>query len=288
MEFIIVTGMSGAGKSTAIKCFEDMGYYCMDNLPLGLLNNFIELAKECQNKFPKIVLGIDIRGSALFEQSFLDLQILENYRHTILFFDCSDAELIKRFKETRRIHPLAKETRIDEALRKEREFLTKIKQHANYIIDTTHILPKDVKELLVNIFEQNTEFMGLVITIIVFGFKYGIPLDADLIFDVRFLKNPYYDKYLRPHTGNSIEVRDFVFSDPNTDIFINKLTDLTDFLAPLYTKEGKNQLVIGIGCTGGKHRSVVIANELCEYLKKKKYVVNLEFRDIEKDTKRGK
>ncbi|OON93562.1 MAG: RNase adaptor protein RapZ [Candidatus Epulonipiscioides saccharophilum] len=288
MEFIIVTGMSGAGKSTAIKCFEDMGYYCMDNLPLGLLNNFIELAKECQNKFPKIVLGIDIRGNALFDQSFLDVKILGNYRYTILFFDCSDAELIKRFKETRRNHPLAKEMRIDEALRKEREFLTKIKQHSNYIIDTTHILPKDVKELLVNIFEQNTEFMGLVITIIVFGFKYGIPLDADLIFDVRFLKNPYYDKHLRPHTGNSIEVRDFVFSDPNTDIFIDKLTDLTDFLAPLYTKEGKNQLVIGIGCTGGKHRSVVIAKELSEYLKQKKYVVNLEFRDIEKDTKRGK
>ncbi|ONI46465.1 RNase adaptor protein RapZ [Epulopiscium sp. SCG-B10WGA-EpuloA2] len=288
MEFIIVTGMSGAGKSTAIKCFEDIGYYCIDNLPPSLLPNFIELINDKNHQYKKIVLGIDIRGGMLFNELFLNLDILKQFRHTILFFECADLELIKRFKETRRIHPLAKEQRIQDALEEERLFLIDIKQKANYIVDTTHILPKDVKELLINIFEQNNEFMGLVITIIVFGFKYGVPVDADLIFDVRFLKNPYYNKHLRAHTGNAMEVRNYVFNDMNTEIFLNKLTDMVGFLAPLYTKEGKNQLVIGIGCTGGKHRSVVVANELGEYLKKNKYMVNIEFRDIEKDTKRGK
>ncbi|WP_305768144.1 RNase adapter RapZ [Candidatus Epulonipiscium viviparus] len=288
MEFIIVTGMSGAGKSTAIKCFEDIGYYCIDNLPPGLLPNFIELVTDKVHQFKKIVLGIDIRGGMSFDEIFINLEGLKEYHHTVLFFECGDLELIKRFKETRRIHPLAKGKRIQDAIIKERGLLENMKQQANYIVDTTHILPKDVKELLVSMFEQNTEFMGLVITIIVFGFKYGVPIDADLVFDVRFLKNPFYEKHLRPYTGHAIEVREYVFSDANTEIFIKKLEDMVGFLAPLYTKEGKNQLVIGIGCTGGKHRSVVIANELEEYLKKQKYIVNVEFRDIEKDSKRGK
>lgn len=289
MKFIIVTGMSGAGKSTAIKCFEDIGYYCIDNLPPDLLVNFIELVKDKKHQYPKVVLGIDIRGGASFDDFFDNLKTLDEADSTtILFFECNENELIKRFKETRRTHPLSKGTRIAEAIEKERQLLAKVKQNANYIVDTTHILPKDTKELIINIFEQNTGFKGLVITIVVFGFKYGVPIDADLVFDVRFIKNPYYDKELRPYTGHHQAVRNFVLNEEDANKFLEKLKDMIGFLAPLYIKEGKNQLVIGIGCTGGKHRSVVIANELEHYLKLNKYVTQVDYRDMEKDTKRGK
>ncbi|OOB77085.1 MAG: RNase adaptor protein RapZ [Epulopiscium sp. Nuni2H_MBin003] len=288
MELIIVTGMSGAGKSTAIKCFEDIGYYCIDNLPPGLLNNFIELIKDKTHQYQKVVLGIDIRGGESFSKFFETLDTLHEFNSTILFFECNDTELIKRFKETRRNHPLAKGTRIQEAIEKERQILEKIKQRAGYIVDTTHILPKDTKELIIDIFEENIGFKGLVITIVVFGFKYGMPIDADLVFDVRFIKNPYYDKDLRPYTGHHQSVRDFVLQEQDANNFLDKLKDMIGFLAPLYIKEGKNQLVIGIGCTGGKHRSVVVANELEHYLKINKYVTQVEYRDMEKDTKRGK
>ncbi|OON99491.1 MAG: RNase adaptor protein RapZ [Epulopiscium sp. Nele67-Bin004] len=290
MEFIIVTGMSGAGKSTAIKHFEDAGYYCIDNLPPALLTSFTELIRDKNNIYEKVALGIDIRGGTLFNDLFdsLDELSAKQFSYKILFFDCKDSELIKRFKETRRSHPLARQERIHEGVTKERKILEKVKEKSDYIIDTTYILPKDTKEMLNQIFKHNKEFKNLVITILVFGFKYGIPIDADLVFDVRFMPNPYYIKELRPHTGHDQVIIDFVTKSDVTKQFLLKLKDMIEFLIPHYQSEGKNQVVIGIGCTGGKHRSVVVANELGRHLKEHKYIVNMEYRDIDKDSKRGK
>ncbi|MGL4799170.1 MAG: RNase adapter RapZ [Cellulosilyticaceae bacterium] len=290
MEFIIVTGMSGAGKSTAINYFEDMGYYCVDNLPPTLIPNFAELIGDKKQHYDKVVLGIDIRGGILFDDLFTSLTMLRDkgYSYQIIFFDCSEEMLIKRYKETRRMHPLARNERINEGIEKERLILREVKKRADYIIETTHILPKDVRDVLYNIYHTNKTFKNLMITIVVFGFKYGIPIDADLIYDVRFAPNPYYDPALRPLTGNDEKIKDFVMSFDVTREFVEKLKDMISFLIPHYEKEGKNQLVIGIGCTGGKHRSVVIANELHEFLEKSGNAVTIQHRDIDKDSKRGK
>ncbi|MBS5800550.1 MAG: RNase adapter RapZ [Zhenhengia sp.] len=290
MEFIIVTGMSGAGKSTAINCLEDMGYYCVDNLPPTLIPNFASLIVDKRQHYDKVVLGIDIRGGILFDDLFTSLDALKvaGYEYKIIFFDCLDEVLIKRYKETRRLHPLARNERIQEGIEKERLILTEVKNKADYIIDSTHLLPKDVKDVIYNIFTQKADFQNLMITILVFGFKYGVPIDADLVFDVRFAPNPYYISELRPLTGNNKKVEDYVMSFEVTRQFTEKLKDMIDFLIPHYTKEGKNQLVIGIGCTGGKHRSVVIGNALYNYLKKCGNAVTIQYRDIDKDSKRGK
>lgn len=290
MEFIIVTGMSGAGKSTAIKHFEDIGYYCVDNLPPTLIPNFAELITDKKHSYDKVVLGIDIRGGTLFEDLFSSLQKLEysGFHFKILFFDCQDDVLIKRYKETRRMHPLARNERIHEGIEKEREILKHVKAKADYIIDTTHILPKDVKEVLNKIYNEKAEFKNLMITILVFGFKYGMPIDVDLVYDVRFAPNPYYIPEMRPLTGNEAVIKNYVLRFDVTKEFIIKLEDMIDFLIPHYMKEGKNQLVIGIGCTGGKHRSVVIGNELCKHLQEQGNSVTIQYRDIDKDNKRGK
>ena len=290
VEFIIVTGMSGAGKSTAINYFEDMGYYCVDNLPPTLIPNFAELILDRKQHQDKVVLGIDIRGGILFEDLFSGLAVLKErgYPYHILYFDCSEEMLIQRYKETRRLHPLARNERLNEGIERERQILSKVKKHADYIVDTTHLLPKDVRDVLHNIYEVKAPFKNLMITILVFGFKYGIPIDADLVFDVRFAPNPYYDKNLKPMTGNEEPVKEFVMSFDVTQTFVEKLKDMIGFLVPHYTKEGKNQLVIGIGCTGGKHRSVVIGNELHDFLKNSGNAVTIQHRDIDKDSKRGK
>ncbi|ONI43254.1 RNase adaptor protein RapZ [Candidatus Epulonipiscium fishelsonii] len=290
MQFIIVTGMSGAGKSTAIKHFEDMGYYCIDNLPPALIPNFIDLIKDKQNTYDKVVLGIDIRGGILFNELFNSLNNLINQQHEyqILFFDCQDDMLIKRYKETRRAHPISKNERIYEGISQERKMLEHVKQGAHYIIDTTYTLPRDVKEALYSMYMEKSEFKNLMVTILIFGFKYGVPIDSDLVFDVRFIPNPFYDINLRPLTGNDQSVQDYVLQFDITNEFISKLTDMMEFLLPNYMKEGKNQLVIGIGCTGGKHRSVVIGNILSNFLKENGYIVNIDYRDIDKDNKRGK
>nr|WP_307993228.1 RNase adapter RapZ [uncultured Niameybacter sp.] len=290
MEFIIVTGMSGAGKSTAINCLEDMGYYCIDNLPPMLIPNFVGLIVDKKQQYDKVVLGIDIRGGILFDDLFSSLKELKSagYEYKIIFFDCADEVLIKRYKETRRLHPLARNERIQEGIERERDILTEVKDKADYIIDTTHLLAKDVKDLLYNIVTEKTEFKNLMITVLVFGFKYGVPIDVDLLFDVRFIPNPYYIPDLRPLTGNEQKISDYVMSFEVTHTFFNKLKDMVDFLIPHYTKEGKNQLVIGIGCTGGKHRSVVLGNELYRYLKNSGNAVIIQHRDIDKDNKRGK
>ncbi|MBP3888890.1 MAG: RNase adapter RapZ [Cellulosilyticum sp.] len=290
MNFIIVTGMSGAGKSSAINFFEDMGYYCVDNLPPTLIKSFAELIAMQENKVSKVVLGIDTRGGGLFADLMDSLQELVECGHTyeIIFFDCSEVELIKRYKETRRLHPLARGERIEEGIRKEQEILKEIKEEASHIIDTSYLLPKDTRGVLYKIYCEEESFDSLMITIVSFGFKYGIPIDADLVFDVRFAPNPYYIPEMRPCTGNDEIVRDYVMQFDVTQEFLAKLEDMTSFLIPNYKKEGKNQLVIAIGCTGGKHRSVTIANAMYDFLEKKGHTVIKQHRDIEKDSKRGK
>ncbi len=282
--------MSGAGKSTVINYFEDMGCYCVDNLPPTLIPNFVELILDKQQHYDRVVLGIDIRGGILFEDLFPGLAILQEkgYPHHILFLDCEEDTLVKRYKETRRLHPLARNERINEGIRKEKQMLEKVKESAKYIIDTTHLLPKDVRDVMYKIYETDKLFRNMMITIVVFGFKYGIPIDADLVYDVRFMPNPYYDKELRPFTGNDEPIKHFVMSHEVTHQFIEKLEDMIGFLVPHYEAEGKNQLVIAIGCTGGKHRSVVVANELCSFLRGNGSAVTIHYRDIDKDSKRGK
>lgn len=290
MNFIIVTGMSGAGKSSAINFFEDMGYYCVDNLPPTLIKSFADLIVAQENKLSKVVLGIDTRGGGLFSDLFNSLQELVESGHTyeIIFFDCSDAELIKRYKETRRLHPLARSERIEEGIVREREILKEMKEKAHHIIDTSYLLPKDTKGVLYKIYCEEKAFDSMMITIVSFGFKYGIPIDADLVFDVRFAPNPYYIQEMRPFTGNDAIVRDYVMQFEVTQEFLAKLQDMTSFLIPNYKKEGKNQLVVAIGCTGGKHRSVTLANALYDFLQKKGHTAIRQHRDIEKDSKRGK
>ncbi|MDF2614766.1 MAG: rapZ [Clostridia bacterium] len=290
MNFIIVTGMSGAGKSSAINFFEDMGYYCVDNLPPTLITNFAELIVPQKDKLSKVVLGIDIRGGVLFKDLFSSLHDLKSSGHTyeIVFFDCSDAELIKRYKETRRLHPLARSERVEEGIQRERAILKEMRSKAHHIIDTSYMLPKDTKEVLYKMYSEQKAFNSLMITIVSFGFKYGMPIDADLVYDVRFAPNPYYIPEMRPHTGNDDIVKNYVMQFEVTQLFLSKLKDMISFLIPNYMQEGKNQLVIAIGCTGGKHRSVTIANALYKFIQDEGHTVMIQHRDIDKDSKRGK
>ncbi len=286
MRFVIVTGMSGAGRGTSLRMLEDMGYFCVDNLPVSLIGKFSELVYSGTSEISKVALGIDIRnGKALSElQTILEELTIAGYTFEILFLDAQDGVLIKRYKETRRNHPLAVDGRIAEGIDEERKRLVFLKKQADYIIDTSSLLTRELKIELEKIFVQNREFKNLVITVLSFGFKFGIPNDSDLVFDVRFLPNPYYYEELRKLNGNDREVQDFVMGFEAAHRFLDKLTDMIRFLIPNYVQEGKNQLVIAIGCTGGKHRSVTLANKLYGKLKEHTdYVVRIEHRDIEKD-----
>ena len=286
MRFVIVTGMSGAGRGTSLRMLEDMGYFCVDNLPVSLIGKFSELVYSGTSEISKVALGIDIRnGKALSElQTILEELTIAGYTFEILFLDAQDGVLIKRYKETRRNHPLAGDGRIAEGIDEERKRLVFLKKQADYIIDTSSLLTRELKIELEKIFVQNREFKNLVITVLSFGFKFGIPNDSDLVFDVRFLPNPYYYEELRKLNGNDREVQDFVMGFEAAHRFLDKLTDMIRFLIPNYVQEGKNQLVIAIGCTGGKHRSVTLANKLYGKLKEHTdNVVRIEHRDIEKD-----
>ena len=285
MRFVIVTGMSGAGKSTALKMLEDMEYFCVDNLPVPLLDKFAQLVRDGgSGDINKVALGVDIRSGMAFgelEQALERLRV-PGFEPEILFLDADDKTLVKRYKETRRSHPLSGKGRVDEGIRKEREYLKFLRKSADYILDTSQLLTRELKQELDKIFIQNREFKNLMITVLSFGFKYGIPSDADLVFDVRFLPNPFYIDELKYLTGNDRGVQDYVMSFPEAGIFLDKLTDLLRFLIPNYIKEGKYQLVVAIGCTGGKHRSVTLANELYRKLRNReaKYGVSLSHRDI--------
>ena len=287
MRFLIVTGMSGAGKSTVLKFLEDVGYFCVDNLPPGLISKFAELC-EASSDIENVALGIDIRGGKLFRDLFGCISELksETTKFEVLFMDSSDEVLLKRYKETRRSHPLARGDLATVGIKRERELLRDIKQRSDYIIDTSHMLTRHLRAHLGEMFVENKKFDSLVITVMSFGFKYGIPHDADLVFDVRFLPNPFYVAELKTHTGNDVGVRDFVMQFEEAKTFLDMLNKMLEFLIPNYIKEGKNQLVIAIGCTGGKHRSVTFANDVCANLKKSGHSAVIAHRDIDKDSKR--
>lgn len=288
MKIVIVTGMSGAGKSTALNVLEDEGYYCVDNMPISLIIKFADLAASQEEGYSDIALGIDIRsGNALNELDEV-LQKLEarRYNYKILFLDSSDDVLVKRYKETRRTHPLAKDDRVDKGISLEREQMTFLKERADYIIDTSQLLTRELKQELEKIFVKDTGYSNLFVTVLSFGFKYGIPVDADIVFDVRFLPNPYYIDDLKSLTGNDKAIQDYVMGFDETKEFLNKVEDLIKFLLPNYVKEGKNSLVIAIGCTGGKHRSVTLANAIADVIQQTEYGCKVEHRDIEKDSRR--
>lgn len=289
MRLVVVTGMSGAGKSVALKMLEDMEYYCVDNLPIALVKNFMELLMVPNEEISKVALGLDIRSGQNFEELDEVFNEIEKsgFKCEILFLDASDDILIKRYKETRRNHPLAGDGRINVGLEKERERISILKKRADYIIDTSTLLTRELKKELEKIFVNNKEFKNLVVTVLSFGFKYGIPSDADMVMDVRFLPNPYYISDLKKKTGNEPEVQEYVMGMEVSHVFLQKLVDMVQFLIPNYIMEGKNQLVIAIGCTGGKHRSVTLANKLYEALEDKgEYGIKVEHRDIEKDAYR--
>ncbi len=290
MRFVIITGLSGAGKSHAIKSMEDLGYYCIDNMPPALISKFAEICTQSHGKIQKVALVIDIRGGELFNALFKELDLLKKsgYVYEILFLEANDDVLIKRYKESRRRHPLYQEGRIIESIQDERILLGEVKKIADNIIDTSNLLPKELKEQINSIFAYDKKYKGIVITILSFGFKYGIPLDADLVFDVRFIPNPFYIKELKQHTGEEEKVKEYVFKWQQTQEFMEKLLGLLEFLIPHYIEEGKSQLVISIGCTGGKHRSVTIAREIYNNLIKENHRTILEHRDIEKDNRGGR
>ncbi len=283
MRFVIVTGLSGAGKSQSIKFMEDMGFYCIDNIPPSLIPNFVEVCAQADLK--KVALVTDIRGGEMFSQIFDTLNKMKNsiYSFEILFLEASDDALVNRYNLTRRRHPLlSSESTVIEAIQKERKMLFEIRKIADNIIDTSNLSANQLKEQIESIFRDGKTYEGIVTYVESFGFKYGVPMDADLVFDVRFLPNPFYIEELKNHTGNEKCVSDFVLGFEETGIFLKKLEDMIDFLLPHYIKEGKTQLMIAIGCTGGQHRSVTIANELFGYLKSKNHNVFLKHREQEK------
>ncbi len=288
MRFVIVTGMSGGGKSTAHKMLEDAGFYCVDNLPISLIEKFVELIAMPNSEITKVALGLDVRADQPFEDATKILRQLKEkgYEFEILFMDASESALIKRYKESRRLHPLAEDGRIEDGVRKERKILQSIRKDADYVIDTSNLLTRELKMELDRIFVKNEEYNSLMVTVMSFGFKNGIPADADLVFDVRFLPNPYYIDELKSLTGNDLPVREYVMKDDEAETFLQKLTDMIRFLIPNYVKEGKYHLVVAIGCTGGQHRSVTLANELYERMKNQgSYGMKLYHRDIREDAR---
>ncbi len=285
MEYLILTGISGAGKSTALKIMEDIGFFCVDNLPVQLLEAFVSVADQNPDNYQRAAIGIDIRsGDALSKLGEIFGRIRERGTHLkVLFLDASDKVLIKRYKETRRAHPLSGNDRIGEGLKKEREALAFLKDQADYILDTSELLNRDLRNELVNIFISDSNFQSLMITVLSFGFKYGIPADADLVFDVRFLPNPFYVEELRGKTGNDREVYDYVLETSEGREFMARMEGLLRFLIPNYIKEGKTRLVIAVGCTGGRHRSVSVANAIYQTLDRdREYGITLEHRDMDR------
>ena len=285
MRVVIVTGMSGAGKNTVMKMLEDAGYFCVDNLPVPLIKKFYELIHNSMGEINRVALGIDIRNGQSLQEMDRIISDMESEKksYEVLYMEASDETLIKRYKETRRTHPLMPEGRVEDGIKLEREKLSFMKEKADYIIETDNLLVRDLKGEIDRIFVENKKYNNLFINVVSFGFKHGIPVDSDLVFDVRFMPNPYYVENLRKKTGNDKEVQDFVMSSSVSCEFIDKLTDMVKFLIPNYIAEGKNQLVISIGCTGGHHRSVTVANKLYEALKEcDENGIKITHRDIER------
>ena len=283
MRFVIVTGMSGGGKSTAMKMLEDAGFYCADNMPVALIDKFAELLAMPNSGIQKAALGLDVRA----DQSFKDIKKIiaslqaSQYSVEVLFLESSDQVLLKRYKETRRLHPLSNDGDIMKGITEERQLLASIRETADYVIDTTNLLTRELKAELDRIFVNNEKYNSLMINIVSFGFKHGIPQDADLVFDVRFLPNPFYLDELKHKTGLDKEVQDYVMAYSEAHEFLDKLSDMISFLIPNYVKEGKYQLVVAIGCTGGQHRSVTLAGELFNRFRNQgEYGLTLRHRDV--------
>ncbi|MCJ7689850.1 MAG: RNase adapter RapZ [Clostridiaceae bacterium] len=291
MRFLILTGLSGAGKTQTIRNLEDLGFFCVDNLPPTVIPKFAEACYQTNGNIDKIALVIDIRGGKFFDDLFESLTFLKNegYKYEILFLEASDEALIKRYKETRRKHPLAPEGRVSNGIASERKKLKDVRERADQIIDTTKLSARQLTDKINEIYGEEGQIeTKIVITVLSFGFKYGIPVDSDLVFDVRFLPNPYYIPELKKYSGNDKPVRDYVLDFEGTKTFIDKLQDMLIYLIPNYKKEGKRQLIVSIGCTGGRHRSVAIANKIYEILEHSGYKVNIDHRDIYEDVNRGK
>lgn len=284
MAFVIVTGVSGAGKSRAVNALEDIGFYCVDNMPPTLIPKFAELCMQTQGKITDIAIVTDVRGGALFNSFFDGLDELKKQgcEYKILFIEADDTVIKRRFKETRRKHPLSGDgVSIDDALRMERLILRPARERADYIIDTTNLSPAQLKQRITVLFLGDSK-TGLIVNCVSFGFKYGTPTECDLIFDVRCFPNPFYVDELKRLTGLDDPVREYVFASPKTQGFVTRLFDMIDYLIPLYIEEGKSQLVVGIGCTGGKHRSVSIAEALYKHLLEKEIRTAVNHRDIQK------
>ena len=284
MRFVIITGLSGAGKTHALRCLEDFGYYCIDNMPPVLMPKFAELCNNSQGKLDKIAVVCDIRSGDMFSQLFdaLDEIKKNGYTYEVLFMNADDHALIKRYKETRRKHPLSIKGRLADAIALERRLLADIYNHADHIINTTNYTQKQSRAELSAIFEGDDR-AAITINVLSFGFKYGLPLDADMVFDARFLPNPYYVEELRGHTGLDECVSEYVMKYEQSNQFLKMMSDMIDFLLPQFVEEGKKHLVIAIGCTGGKHRSVVFAENLYNHIKEQNYRVVVNHRDISKE-----
>ena len=290
MRFVIVTGLSGAGKTEATRSLEDLGYFCVDNLPPKLIPKFAEACVQSEGKIDKIALVIDIRGGIFFDDLFESLNYLkrQDFKYEILFLDAADEVLVKRFKETRRSHPLAPGSRVITGINEERNRLREVKDRADIIIDTSKYAIRDLREEMnKNYGDVKQPEQQLSVTILSFGFKYGIPVDSDLVFDVRFIPNPFYIPDLKPYSGNDEPVKKYVLDQEETKGFIKRADDMLDFLIPNYKKEGKRQLIISVGCTGGRHRSVAIANALYKKLLERNYNASVEHRDIREDVHQG-
>lgn len=283
IRIVIISGLSGSGKSISIKALEDIGFFCVDNLPVILLPKFLELFVQSPGEVSKVALVMDARGKNFlmeYPRIFEELK-KEGYVMEIIFLECSDEVLIRRFSETRRTHPLAEGKSVIEGIRLERESLLDLKSIADNIIDTSNYNVHELKNVITQYFSQISSLKKMAVNLVSFGFRYWLPHDADLIIDVRFLPNPYFIEQLKNLNGNSKEVSDYVLKRGEAKKFIKKFSDLIHFLLPLYVKEGKSYLTIAIGCTGGKHRSVSVINELAKSLDKEKYIVNIRHRDIE-------
>lgn len=287
--FTIITGLSGAGKSEAMKCFEDMGYFCIDNLPPALILQVAELWALPGSRIKNVALGVDVRGGVVFDDFFEALDGLKQreIRYQIIFLEASDEALVKRFKETRRRHPLSMEGRIIDGIHKEREIMEPLRERADFVIDTGDLAAFELKDKIRSIFLGSEKQKSLLISLISFGYKYGVPIDADLVMDVRFLPNPFYIADLRDHDGTEDNVRSFVLERKETATFMRKFFGLLNFLMPQYIVEGKTHLTLAIGCTGGRHRSVVLAEETAKFLSEKGYSVAIRHRDVGRSARKA-
>lgn len=280
--FVIITGLSGAGKSQAIKCFEDLGFFCVDNLPTTLIPKFAEICEQSRGRLKKVVLGIDIREGGFLDKFFDELEFLKNnqFSYEILFLEARTEALISRYSETRRKHPLAKHKSLPAALEGERRKLAKLRRAADHIIDTSDLNIHQLKQHLVKVFSTSGDSRSLSVSMLSFGYRYGVPAEVDMVFDVRFLPNPNYVPRLKESTGNHKKVVEYVLRSATSRRFVEKLKDMLEFLLPQFKKEGKSYLTVAFGCTGGRHRSVVLANLFAEYLSKKGFDTNIAHRDI--------